>query len=238
MSGFVVSDQSGDPLVISQGNEILVLPAGSTNNSSLTSVIPSYLYAQYTDDDDLQAFVAAHNQLGQTYLDWFNSINLPIYTSSAILGSLLDWVAQGLYGIARPILSVGGGGQIVGPFNTWAFNTLPVNGLKIVGAQSTYYTVNDDYFKRIITWLFYKGDGRMFSVQWLKRRIVRFLSGVYGGAPNIDQTYNVSVSLPGNRLAVICISGTVDPTAVVMLKAGISSGVLETPFQYSVVVAS
>ena len=40
--------------------------------------------------------------------------------------------------------------------------------------------VTDDVFKRILTWHFYKGDGKNFSVRWLKRRIWRFLQGANG----------------------------------------------------------
>ena len=46
----------------------------------LQKVIRSYLYQQYADDEDLQAFVAWFNAEGQEYVGWFASISLPVYT--------------------------------------------------------------------------------------------------------------------------------------------------------------
>lgn len=157
----------------------------------LTKTIPSYLYTLYQDDDDLQAFVRAYNNLTQEYVNWFNQIELPYYPSSLVIGGLLDWVAQGLYGMLRPVLATGRKSQI-GAFNTWAINTLPFDGLILTG--TTYFAVNDDYFKRILTWHVYKGDGRYFNVRWLKRRIMRFLKGVNGTDADVSDTRQVSVS--------------------------------------------
>ena len=70
--------------------------------TSLQQIIPAYLYQEYQDDPDLQAFWAAYNTLAQQYVNWFLQIGLPIYTGPLIVGPLLDWIAQGLYGIARP----------------------------------------------------------------------------------------------------------------------------------------
>ena len=83
----------------------------------LDTLLPSYLYLQYQDDDNLQAFVDVYNSQAQEYLDWFYSISLPVYTSDTISGSLLDWVAQGLYGMPRPVLATGVN-QNLGPYNT------------------------------------------------------------------------------------------------------------------------
>jgi hypothetical protein len=68
----------------------------SFNTTPLQQTIPSYLYAQYSDDENLQAFVDAYNSLSQGYLDWFNSRPLGLYTSPNIAGPLLDWVGQGV----------------------------------------------------------------------------------------------------------------------------------------------
>jgi hypothetical protein len=65
---------------------------------------------------------------------------------------------------------------------------------------------SDDVFRRCITWNFYKGDGNTFNIRWLKRRIQRFLNGVNGTAPNIDNTYGISVSFGANNFVSIRIT--------------------------------
>jgi hypothetical protein len=90
-----------------------------------TGTIPAYLYEEYTDDDDLQAFFTAYNQWQQDFVDTFNGLNLPIYTQPKINGELLDWVGQGIYGYPRPTLSPFTKGRMIGPYNTYAYNTWP-----------------------------------------------------------------------------------------------------------------
>lgn len=231
-------------------------PAGPT---TVLNIIPSYLYVQYNDDPDLQAFVAAYNTMAQDYLDWFNNVNLPVYTG--LSGALLDWVAQGLYGMVRPSLP-SGRNLDKGPLNTYAFNTLGYNSRKSVGPANVTVT-SDDLFKRIMTWNFYKGDGKTVTVRWLKRRIMRFLIGTAGSAPNIEQTYNISVTfgapnivsirltigtrridggalynrfglnaMPYNALRTTFIPATDHLPNETVLKEAIAAGVLQLPFQY------
>ena len=97
----------------------------------LTKTIPSYLYKEYDDDEALQAFVDAFNASAQDYVDWFNTIELPVYTSPTSSGDLLDWVAEGLYGIPRPSLFSSGGAQGIGPLDTGALNELILNDYEI-----------------------------------------------------------------------------------------------------------
>ena len=207
----------------------------SNSPESVTKIIPSYLYVQYNDDDTLQAFVSAQNTLQQQYLDWFNEINLPIYTGPLIAGSLLDWVAQGLYGLLRPALK-SGKSVTYGPYNTVPFNFLPFNTFKIVGAVSYGY-VSDDIFKRIITWSFYKGDGFQFSIPWLKRRIQRFLNGVNGTDSGTDETYPVSVTFGAGNAVTIDISAASSNPASQVLQQCIETGAIPLPFQYTFTVA-
>ena len=226
-----------------------------------TRAVSSYLYKEYDDDDDLQAFVTSYNALAQQYINTINALNLPIYTLQS--GALLDWVAQGLYGIARPYLSSGLIQQL-GPYNTIAFNVLAYNQSK---AQSNVQVAitSDDTFKRIITWHFYKGDGKAFNVRWLKRRIMRFINGANGTAPNVADTSQVSVSFGvGNQIDITLISRIVTPQKTSCynsfafnmipfngatyttrniaplnseyLVEGIRTGVLELPFQFTYVV--
>ena len=241
-------------------------PFPPAEQTTVLEIIPSYLYQQYQDDDDLQAFVASYNQIAQEYLDWLNDTPLPIYTDASISGPLLDWVAQGLYGIVRPSLS-SGRNRNVGPYNTWTFNSIPFDGDKVVGAQNVTVTT-DDIFKRIITWNFWKGDGRVFNIAFLKRRIMRFINGANGAAPNVDQTYQVSItfgvanqvnitlvnkvgklgksmvydtwtfnSRVFNQAAVTTQALTPLPNAAILQEA-LQSGALQLPFQFSNVVVT
>jgi hypothetical protein len=98
-------------------------PFPSSTVTGLTTVIPSYLYQEYSDDDDLQGFVAAINTKQQDFVDTFNALNLPIYTGPIVQGALLDWVARGLYGMARPELDTGKP-DLMGPLNTYGPNWL------------------------------------------------------------------------------------------------------------------
>lgn len=159
----------------------------------LQEVIKSYLYLEYSDDDDLQAFVASQNSLAQGYLDWFNQNPLGLYTSPYITGSLLDWIGQGVYNIRRPVLSTGTSYFIAG-YNSAAYNTVPYAGNTLI-QTGTSYVANDDIYKRVLTWHTYKGDGQVFSIGWLKNRISRFLNGANGSDfPVLDDPPSVSVS--------------------------------------------
>lgn len=237
-------------------------PAGPT---TLTEVIPSYLYEQYTDDDDLQAFVQVFNYMAQQYVTWFAEVMLPVYALNPMVsGALLDWVAEGLYGMRRPLLPLGNT-QNLGMFNTIQFNTLPFNEEEIVGPQD-YYLTTDDVFRRILTWHLWKGDGKLFNVRWLKRRIARFLTGVDGGPGVTDQTYYISVTFGGDNQVNINLQSTIrtadggaiygasmfndfmfnefETTAIQfpvspltpVFKAAVDAGILELPFQYDWVV--
>lgn len=232
--------------------------------TTLTKVIKSYPYQEYSDDDDLQAFVQAYNEMAQQYIDWFNQIGLPVYTGPLIVDALLDWVAEGLYGFIRPVLP-SGRNKDLGPFNTYVLNGLAFNTRKRIGPQNYAATTNDT-FKRILTWHLFKGDGKQFNIRWLKRRVMRFLEGVNGINFNVDQTYQISVTfgvdnqvnirlvsgfrtitggalfnrnrlntMPFNRIiSVFTPLGTFAEAPI--LKAAIDAGVLELPFQFNYVV--
>lgn len=201
----------------------------------LTQTIPSYLYVQYQDDDDIQAFVDAYNGATQYYVDWFANVNLPIYTG--LSGTLLDWVAQGLYGLVRPTLeSVGTIEE--GPFNSVVFNALVFNGY-VASTASLFFAASDDLFKRVMTWHLYKGDGKAFTIKWLKRRVLRFLIGTNGTAPNVADTSEISISISGDMV-------TIDLTAVTGVSTSIlqaflyivQGGIIELPpqFTYEVII--
>jgi hypothetical protein len=167
------------------------------NVLGLTTVIPSYLYQQYTDDDDLQGFVDSQNTMQQDYVDTFNALNLPIYPGPIVQGALLDWVARGVYGMARPALRTGRS-QSMGPLNTYGCNWLIPMWMEVGAHEAAEFALNvwdlvgpgnvvlanDDVYRRILTWHFYKADGNYFSCRFLKRRIWRFLYGKDGWSSN------------------------------------------------------
>jgi hypothetical protein len=198
----------------------------------LTQTIPAYVYQEYSDDSDIQAFNTNYNEMAQAYVTWFATANLPIYTAQS--GPLLDWVANGIYGEYRATLQ---------------------------GAL-----VSDDVFQRCITWDFYKGDGQQFNIRWLKRRLMRFLTGTNGTDPGINQTYNISVTFGTPNIVYINILGGIAEiiggiefnqtqynaeqfneldlsiqnylisTLQATLQEAINSGVLQLPFQFVYIV--
>ena len=203
-------------------------------------IIPAYPYQQYEDDENIDAFFAAYNTIAQSYLNWFNKIQLGAYPQ--LSGPLLDWIAEGLYGIRRPALPYGVV-KSIGPLNTWEPNTLTLNTSIVIGSISN-FIATDDIFKRIITWFFFKGDGQQFTIEWLKRRVMRFLTGVSGVSLNIDNTYPVSVTFDVDHNVVITITLTsMNGIALLnaqILQAAITSGAVSTPFQrqFSVVIVN
>lgn len=163
----------------------------------ISKTIKSYLYWQYQDDDALQAFITAYNTMTQEYVDWFFNISLPCYTQDQINGALLDWVGLGLYGLPRSSIGVFIN-RLQGTLNSYEMNTTEMNGFSSI----VNYTLTDDQYKRVLTWHFYKGDGKHFSIPWLKRRIERFLYGINGTDYN-NPTYRISVQFIDNYTVLI-----------------------------------
>jgi len=201
-------------------------PVGPT---SVQNTIPAYLYVQYLGDDNIAAFFTAYNQYAQSYVNWFNALNLPIYTQGPVSGSLLDWVAEGIYGLSRPALPASMGTRNIGDVNTFTANTLPFNGY-VKGLPGTYTATTDDTFRRILTWAFYKGDGKVFTPRWLKRRINRFLNGINGVDVVNDTQYNVSVYPTAFKAWTIKLANTTESQ---IFKAAVQTGAIELPFQIS-----
>ena len=213
------------------------------SQTTVQNVIYSYLYEQYRDDFDLQSSREAYNQIAQGYLDSFNNLNLPIYTN--LTDAMLDWVGTNLYGYERPTLSFGQTINI-GAYNTFAFDQIAINGSETQTINGGSYIVNDDIYKRCLTWHFFKGDGKAFNIPWLKRRIHRFLNGPNGAYFNVDNTYDVSVpvgtagSVLGSFVLGFSVLGGVSAEGQIILsntsiaqtfQAAVHSGVLELPFQ-------
>lgn len=194
----------------------------------LQQCVPSYLYLEYSDDEDLQAFVASQNALAQGYLDWFLDTPIGLYTSPNITGPLLDWVGNGVYGIPRPVLSSQTSMTIAG-YNTAPYNTVEYNSLAF-SSSGTATIASDDIYKRVMTWNLYRGDGQVFTMGWLKNRVNRFINGANGS------DYTVLENPPS-----ITVSGTVftitsfDDSVFTALQECIANDVLSVPFQYTFV---
>jgi hypothetical protein len=212
-----------------------------------TTTLNSYLYKEYEDDDDLQALVAAYNGATQAHVDWFNQVGLPYYPG--LTGPLLDWVAQGLYGLLRNSLA-SPFSPALGPPNTVAPNTTVPNGY--TPSSQTFYSLSDDVFKRILTWDFFKGDGKRFSIRWLKRRIIRFILGTNGIDPQPSQpgfvigtesTQAIGVLIStSTNICTVSINQTLlsalvqlSPGILTLFKLAFEGGALDLPVQYTYV---
>lgn len=199
--------------------------------SVLGKIIPAYAYVQYNDDDAIQAFFSSYNDAQQYYLGWFVNAGLPVYTG--LSGSLLDWVAQGLYGLRRPVLEAVGS-NIQGPYNSVVYNrdNYPYNASS-PAVPSTFSTATDDIFQRILTWHLYRGDGRAFTLKWLKRRVLRFLKGANGIDVNVADTSQVSIGISGDTVTINVSAVTgVAPSIIAALLEAVQGSVLELPPQF------
>ncbi|STX01610.1 Uncharacterised protein [Kluyvera ascorbata] len=58
-----------------------------------------------------------------------------------------------------------------------------------------------------MTWNFYKGDGFYFTIPWLKRRVLRFLTGVDGVDVVNDQRWSISVLFSSSGATISIIKG-------------------------------
>lgn len=202
------------------------------SGSVLQTILPAYLYDQYTDDPDLPGFFQALNGLMQSYLDWYNQTPLSVYTAGTISGPLLDWVGNGLYGIPRPVISslstTSAAGYDAVPYNALAYNQY------FVTRSSTATIATDDIYKRVLTWAQYAGDGRQASIPWLRRRIARFLYGANGSDIDVGLITNVGITVSGSVLTI-----EANPSSILaVFQILINSGILPLPFQCSYVIAN
>lgn len=193
-------------------------------------IIPAYVYDEYADDVNVQAFFASYNALSQSYLNWFNATPLAVYTSPFISGPLLDWIATGIYGIRRPVLS-SETVTVAAGYNSTPYNTLAYNALAHM-ASGTASLATDDIYKRVLTWHLYRGDGQQFSLQWLKNRISRFINGANGS------DYPVLSSPPSITVSASVFTATVPSnSSTLALQQCVNGGVLALPFEISLTIA-
>lgn len=198
--------------------------------SLVNKILPAYPFVQYRDDEDISAFFNAYNDMAQIYLDSLNNLGLPCWTSPAVTGFLLDWIALGIYGEERPLLQVSEEALARGAYDTVEYNAIPYAKMSnYVPGSATY--VHDDFFKRVLTWNFYKGDGSHFNIEWLKRRIARFVHGKDGVDPPIQSTFDVSVTVQDGVFSVVIPE--YGDGAGYFLQGAIEQHMVKLPFIYS-----
>lgn len=203
---------------------------GDVAYSSAATTLPAYPYKQYTDDPYIPAFFTAYTGIAQGYLDWFNTTPLAVYTNAAISGLLLDWIGQGIYGIARPVLSsiVSGttAGMATRPLATYPLDTL------LAQTSGTAQIASDDVYKRCMTWALYKGDGNQASLHWMRRRVARWIFGPYGADVPVDDFSQINVTISGSTVTI-----TVPNNATGQLfQQCVGDDILPIPFQLSATV--
>src|SRR5665213_837379 len=209
----------------------------------LDQVAKSYLYEQYADDEDLQAFIESFNLGQETMQEWFFENVLAYWPG--LTGDILEWCGEGIYGLPKTsIASLAS--TALGPLNTEVLNSATLNSM-VPSAQQV-YALTDDLYQRILTWHLYRPDGRHFSVRWLKRRIMRFLVGTAGFDPQpelpgftvgCETTQAIAVGF-NNGICTVTISQTllslltpIAPNVLPIFSAAFENGSLELPLQYS-----
>lgn len=198
----------------------------------LVPPLAAYPYVQYNDDDDISAFFMAYNSMAQEYVDFFNDYNLGDFRSPLLTGRLLDWCALGIYDMSRPYLVTGHTSPQLGPYGTLIYGLYPYAFISTeVPQPASYSYVSDEIFRRVLTWNFFKGDGTTFNVNWLKRRIIRFLNG--DDFP--QDTYDVSIEFPSGNNVDVNIPAS-NPFSATLL-ALFTSNIVQLPFQYSFTVS-
>ncbi len=169
----------------------------SFSQAPLPAVVPAYVYVQYNDDPYVTAFFTAYNELAQGYLNWFNETPLPVWTSPSISGGLLDFIGTNLYDTPRPVISSesssSSGAMATDPMATQAMASF------ILNTSGTAQSASDDLYKRVLTWVLYRGDGKQATIEWLRRRIARFLYGTNGSDIDVGLITNVSISDQGTQ---------------------------------------
>ena len=129
----------------------------------VTQILPSYLYQQYQPDDNAESFFITYNAIAQSYMDQIVTLNLPIWTSNYVIGDLLTWVGTNLYGFPRPVLAFANTSVSEGFYNSVIYNVKPPYNTSVLSGGSTGVLVNDDIYKRCLTWNLYRGDGYQFN---------------------------------------------------------------------------
>ncbi len=161
----------------------------------LQTTIPAVAYQEYIDDLNVVAFFDSYTALSQDYLNYSNSTPLSVWSNAAIAGPLLDWIGQGIYGISRPVFS-----SLVRKFRA-GINALPLNSVALNSGKlfqsGTATLATDDYYRRVLTWWLYVGNGRQFNVEVLRLKVARFIYGVDGTDVTLSQAQTIHIEPQG-----------------------------------------
>ena len=220
----------------------------------LANIIPAYLYDQYSDDENLQGFFEVLNAMCQGYLNWFNETPLALYTNPNVSGPLLDWVGESLYNIPRPVVS-NVQQTVKGALASVPLTVLPIAGFQIT-ESGTSAIATDDTYKRVLTWFVYRGDGMQMTVEWLRRRIARFIYGINGtdltdvgliSTVSLSQVNSQSGGVMGNGVMGLMVMGLAFSKVLhkgianlpsypmsSVLQELVNTGVIPLPFQVTV----
>ena len=161
----------------------------------LQTTIPAVAYQEYIDDLNVVAFFDSYTAISQGYLNYSNSTPLSVWSNANISGPLLDWIGQGIYGISRPVFS-----SLVRRFraglNSRPLNTQALNSGKLF-QSGTATQATDDYYRRVLTWWLYVGNGRNFNVEILRLKVARFIYGVDGTDVTLSQAQTIHIEPQG-----------------------------------------
>lgn len=193
-----------------------------------TLLAPAYPYHQFSDDQNIVALFAAYNRLAQDTLSWMVTHPMALYTGPALSGDFLTYCALCLYGQFRYRISYTELRDVTGEIDSSMINRLAVNETPIDKRYSG-SAISDDLFKRILTWNLYKGDGLCFSIPWLKRRIMRFLTGEDGHAWRFNSTAPVSVRCVGKQVIITLNPEEWPGDLTALLGRILNNGILNVP---------
>lgn len=197
----------------------------------------AYPYHQFTDDVNITAFFDAYNKIAQDYLTWLVEHPFALYTRSEITGGFLNYCAYCLYGQFRYRISDVHLQGYTGALNDTDINRLAVDEVDI-RKQYKGAAISDDNFKRILTWNFYKGDGLNFTIPWLKKRVMRFLTGENGKTKQFNNCEKISVTFQGRHITITVKPGNWDEKLVSVLDNIINNGVLNIPVMFKFTVTN
>lgn len=117
---------------------------------------------------------------------------------------MLDFVGVNLYGVYRPISGQLSSVSMSSAMNTYPMNTQSMDSNDVIPPSGSVSPVIDDLYKRTLTWILYRGDGKNFSLQWLRRRIARFLYGANGSdLSDIGLISTVHISIANSSVNII-----------------------------------
>ncbi|CAI3954530.1 unnamed protein product [Commensalibacter communis] len=194
-----------------------------------THNLQAYLYWQWEGDEYIKAFFDSYNKLANQQVDDFNSLNLPNYFTKT--GLWLDYVAKNIYGMDRKQVLYANN-LIRSGLNTVDPNDIDPNAAKVIKISKA-HTMTDEEFKKIIQWNFYKADGFIFTIPYLKRRIIRFLNI----CPNNEIDINdVSITSKDRIFYIKVLNNLANSPFMQLLQDAIINKLINLPFMYDLVL--